>query len=411
MRKINTRNFHVATRGTPRAFNRQILLNLIREHQPISRAELARRMEIRRSSVTTFVRELVASGAIYEKGTAPVVRGRRPTLLFLKTRGKNAIAVDVRTDFTSISLADISGRILASERFPTPEKPEQLLEEIGARAGVLTSQSPDGTVCEGLGIVVPGMIDRRTGRVIYAPRLGWRDVDLRDPLEAIVGMKVYLESAPIACALARLWLAPEQTRGVNSFAYVSISDGIGMGLVVDGEVLRGDSHTAGELGHVSLDPRGPICVCGKRGCWEALAGNGATIAEYTRRVSGTKGKAVGAVKRDRGVERIGVDEIVRRAKGGEPAAVATLRQTGKRIGIGLAAMVSAFNPGRIFIGGEVTAAWELLEPQIRKALEEGTLTTATRATQVVPDGNPAEYRLLGAVSLVAARNYVAPKLG
>src|SRR5699024_4550838 len=109
--------------------------------------------------------------------------------------------------------------------------------------------SPDGSVdgaeqgggsrgaCHGVGLVVPGMVDRRTGRILYAPRLRWRDVDLREALSARVGLPVYVESAPIACALARLWLSPEDTATVRSFAYVSVSDGVSVGLVLNGETL------------------------------------------------------------------------------------------------------------------------------------------------------------------------------
>ena len=227
-----------------------------------------------------------------------------------------------------------------------------------------------------------------------------------------MGLKVRVESAPIACALARLWLSPEQAN-VRSFAYVSISEGVGVGLVLKGEVVRGQAHTAGEFGHVSLDPNGPECVCGQRGCWEALAGNAATVARYTDTVRAERARANGArrsvILRD-GVTPT-VEEVIHRAGAGELAAVAALTETGRQIGRGLAAVVSAFNPGRIFVGGEVTAAWELIGGPIRSALVAGTLTDAARETPVIPDRNPAEYRLLGAVALIAAPTFAAPKVG
>ena len=113
--------------------------------------------------------------------------------------------------------------------------------------------------------------------------------DLRDVLAKHVGIPVFVESAPIACPLARLWSPAGHSRSVNNFAYVSVSDGVGVGIVVSGEVLRGEAHTAGEFGHVSLDPQGPLCACGKRGCWEAFACNSATSRRYVFEVSGAKG--------------------------------------------------------------------------------------------------------------------------
>jgi predicted NBD/HSP70 family sugar kinase len=256
------------------------------------------------------------------------------------------------------------------------------------------------------------MVDRKTGRLIYAPRLGWRDVDLRSAVAQRVGMKVYIESAPIACALARLWLDPDATRTVNSFAYVSVSDGIGVGLVFNGEMLRGEAHTAGEFGHVSLDSSGPKCVCGKQGCWEALACNAATVDRYIAHLTGVEESGRSATRRpSRGAIRPGIDEVVRRARGGEAAAVSALVETGRHIGKGLALVVNAFNPGKIYIGGEITAVWELLEEPIRDAIAAGTITERARATSIVPDIAPAEYRLRGAVALVTAPGYAALAVG
>src|SRR4051812_53078 len=181
MRKINTRNFRLATRSTPRDVNRRIVLNLIREYQPISRAELARRMKVRRGTLTPLVRELVESGAIFEKGTAATARGRRPTMLCVRTRGRYVIAADIRWGHSAIALSDVAGRMLARETFATPESPEELVNMLGDQvSNLLRIHVPHGKdACQGLGLVLPGMVDRKTGRLIYAPRLGWRDIDLR----------------------------------------------------------------------------------------------------------------------------------------------------------------------------------------------------------------------------------------
>ena len=408
MRKINTRSFRVATRGTYREINRTIVLNLIREHQPISRAELARRMKVGRASLTLIVRELLDSSEVIESGTAVAARGRRPTLLRIQTSGRLAIAVDVRPTLTSLVLADFGGTVLKRDAFPTPARPDDLARELGIRVNTLLEEAAatigGGAKCLGIGVVVPGMVDRRGGRVLYAPRLGWRDVDLRDALAKHVAIPVIVESAPIACAFARLWSLTGDTRAVNNFAYVSVSDGVGVGIVVSGEVLRGEAHTAGEFGHVSFDPHGPLCACGKRGCWEAFACNSATSMRYVAEVSGAQGGA-------RRGPLPSIEEIVRRAKRGERAAAVTLAATGREIGRGLAAVVSAINPKRIYVAGEVTAAWDLLEGPLREALVEGTLTTAARETPVIPDRAPGEYRLSGAIALVAAPNYAAPRVG
>jgi predicted NBD/HSP70 family sugar kinase len=412
MRKINTRNYRLATRATPREVNRRIVLNLIREHQPISRAELARRMNVRRAALTAIVRDLIAAGDVQETGRAVSVRGRRPTMLRVRTSGRHAVAVDVRPGKTSIALADFGGGVLDRRSFETPSEPAGLARAIVVHVEEILKghETIDGdpATCRGIGIAVPGMVDRRSGQILYAPRLGWRDVQLRDAVREHLDVPVSVESAPIACALARLWLMTGEPRSVNNFAYVSVSDGVGVGMVVAGEVLRGEHHAAGELGHVSLDPNGPRCACGRRGCWEAFACNSATIARYVDEVAGPQRSGGERSRRDGWPD---IEEIIRRAKIGEQAAVTALTETGRQIGRGLAAVVSAYNPKRVYVGGEVTAAWDLVEEPLRAALAENTLTEAARATPIYPDSNPAEYRLMGAVALVAAPTFAALRVG
>lgn len=405
MRKINTRHFRLATRQTQRDVNQLIALNLIREFGPISRAELARRMELRRGSMTAIVRALLARKLVEELPAETVVRGRRPLLLSIRVTGRLIAAADVRPVSTFLALADKSGRVVARAAVDTPRDPAELPQAIarGLRALASDGGAPAGRLADrifGLGVVVPGMIDRDAGRLLYSPRLGWRDVELRDPIARLIGVRTHLESAPIACALARLWLSPEQTRTADSFAYVHVSDGIGVGLVLNGEAVRGETHSAGEFGHVVLDPTGPACVCGKHGCWEALASNSATIARFA---AGDAGQEDGAP--------VGIYDVVRGAKDGDAAAVRALEETGAHIGRGLALVVSAFNPGLVYLGGEVTAAWELLEAPIRAALERDGIMDAARRTPVIPDGKPGEQRLRGAAALVSMPAYAALAVG
>jgi predicted NBD/HSP70 family sugar kinase len=353
----------------------------------------------------------------------------------MRTHGRLALAVDVRPERTTVALADFGGAVLAQDGFSTPETPEELIDALvntighlrpAATAGYKPGFGADDMVdeCYGVGLVVPGMVDRRSGRLLYAPRLRWRDVELRETLGARLALPVHVESAPIACGLARLWLFPEETASVRSFAYASISDGVGVGLVTNGEVIRGESQTAGEFGHISIDSHGPLCVCGKRGCWEAFVGNGATVQRYVDRAmrrkaaerAASEGRGEPAADADaNGVgdwtRPLTIDDVIRRAKRGEEEAISAITETGWYLGQGLASVVNAMNPGRIYVGGEITAAWSLLDGPLRQALADGTLTDAARSTPVVPDRRPAEYRLLGAIALVAAPTFAAPRVG
>ena len=280
MRKINTRDFHIATRTTSRDINRHIALNLIREHQPISRADLARRINMTRGVVSVLVQELMAQGLIYEGATGEAARGRKPTFLHIRTHDRLVVAVDVRFTKTYLMLCDFSGRELAIETYDTVFSIPEFIKDLAVRVRrLLKRQQPEFT-CEGIGLVVPGMVDPRTGKILNAPALGWRSVDIRTKLAAATGLTVHIENSGRASALAQLWLQRGETTGGHNFVYISVSDGVGVGVVVNGELLRGRDHIAGEFGHMPLNLDGPRCMCGANGCWEAYTSNLATLSRY-----------------------------------------------------------------------------------------------------------------------------------
>src|SRR5205085_2881276 len=324
MRKINTRDFHIATRTTSREINRRIALNLIREHQPISRADLARRMSVTRGVVSVLVHELIEQGLIYEGATGEAARGRKPTFLHIRTQDRLAIAVDIRFSKTYLMLCDFSGRQLALEIYDTIFTIPQFVKDLAARVRrMLKTQGANGS-CEGIGVVVPGMVDHRTGRILNAPTLGWREVDVRDQLAAATGLPVQIENSGRACAQAQLWLEREEAAGTQSFIYISVSDGVGVGMVVNGELVRGHDHIAGEFGHIPLSLDGPRCMCGATGCWEAYISNLATLSRY---FGSNSSKLSPNGLRHTEQNSFTVLDLVARARGGDAKAVAAIQAT------------------------------------------------------------------------------------
>lgn len=405
MRKIDTRRFVRATRSTPRDINRQIILNLVREHQPISRADLARRMDIGRGMITSLVDELLGEESIYEGATVDAPRGRKPKMLYVRTRDRLVLGIDVRFSVTYLMLSDFTGTPIAMERFETMTDPEQLVAELARRAAALIRTHQSAGRCEGIGLVVPGMTDQRTGRVLFAPQLGWRDVPIRDALAAATGLPVQIENAPIACALAHMWLGQRGTDAPSDFVYVTVSDGVGAGIVVNGEVVRGSAQTAGEFGHVPLSIDGPRCLCGATGCLEAYTSNLATLSRYL----GHELSATGTRKllQESGVT---IMDVIARARAGEERAKQALQETARYLGVGIASIINALNPQQIFVGGEIAAAWSDIEPIIREAIVSRVLTAAGAATPIIPEPASDHPRLRGAAALVAAPIYAAPQL-
>jgi len=405
VRKINTRSFVRATRATPREINRQIVLNLVREHQPISRADLARRLDVGRGMVTSLVGQLIKEGVLYEGATIDAPRGRRPKMLHLRTRDRLVAAVDVRFSRTFVMLADFSGNPIAVESFETVNVPADLVAEIAKRiSGLLTRHAANGR-CEGIGVAVPGMVEHQTGRVLNAPQLGWRDVDIRDALARATSLPVQIENAPVACALAHMWLGARGGDATGDFAYVTISDGVGVGAVINGDVVRGHDNTAGEFGHVALSFDGPPCFCGARGCFEAYASNIATLSRYLGEE--LTPAAIRGVLHSTGLT---VSEVIARARAGDHRAISAIDATGRYLGAGLSMVIAALNPSQIFLGGEITEAWDRIEPIVRKIITERALTPAAAATPIYPDPPTSFPRLRGATALVTAPMFAAPRV-
>ncbi len=247
----------VATRGTTREINRRIALNLIRTNQPISRADLARLMGTRRGAVSLLVNELINDGSVFEGATGEAKRGRKPTFLYIDSRRRCVVAVDIRPTRTFVMLTDLMGKQLASvTSFPTERDPKRFVSGLVKRIRSLLKEHEDLGRCQGVGVVVPGMVESGSGRVLLAPNLGWRDVLLRDPLAAGLGLPVQIENSGKACALAQLW-ATRDAKAPSNFVYITVSDGLGVGIVLGGEVVRGQHNIAGEFGHVPLNVDGP----------------------------------------------------------------------------------------------------------------------------------------------------------
>src|SRR5215510_3439311 len=403
MRRINPQKFRIATRGTSREINRQIALNLIRTHQPMSRADLARMMGLRRGAVSLIVNQLLAERLIFEGLTGETRRGRKPTFLYIESRGRSIIAVDIRATRTYIQVTDRLCRSLVGPvSFPTNRTPKKLVAQLSERIKQVLVDHKELGDCEGIGVAVPGMIDLHTNRVLNAPTLGWHDVDISGPVAAAAGLPVHIENSAKACAFGQAWSARGDAVALSDLAFVTVSDGVGVGVIVGGEVLRGKHNIAGEFGHVPLTLDGPRCSCGSAGCWEAYVSNLATLSRYFGRNLNENGPLPAEIA------AFTIDDLIARARAGDPKAVATLQSTARYLGLGLATLVNTIDPGRIYIGGEITAAWDMLEETVRSALAERALTPAARKADIRVVSTLEYPRLRGAAALVAVPAFAAP---
>ena len=232
MRKINPGDFKLATRGTSRGINKQIALTLIRTHQPVSRADLARLMDTNRANITFLINELLEKKLVREGAQGnQKVRGRKPTFLYLNSNKSLAVAVDVRASRTFIMITDSIGKQIGEiVNFPTALDPDKFVESLGLQVRKALSEiAPDATV-DGMGFVIPGMVDHNSGIVLHAPALKWRNVNLLAPLQKEFGaIDIHLENSGKACALSQIWTTHSDGSALNDIVFVSVSDGVGVG--------------------------------------------------------------------------------------------------------------------------------------------------------------------------------------
>lgn len=401
MRRISPTAFRIAHRGTSREINRQIALNLVRSRQPISRAELARLMGVRRGAVSRLVQDLLETKQVFEGAKGDSKRGRKPQYLFIETRQRCAIAVDISASRTLVQVTDTLGRpLLGVEELPTPEQPEEVVPQLARCIEQMLQAHPELGDCLGVGVAVAGLVDTAHGHLRLAPTLGWGEVDFRGPLEQALGLPVVVENSVKACVLAQVWALRGHTAGDGPLAFVNASDGVGVGIALDGQLLRGAHNGAGEFGHVPLSIDGPRCACGQHGCWEAYVSVGATVARYLG--TDPSWPATGRAG------PVTVATIVERARAGDARAADALGETGRYLGLGLATIIKAVEPARIYMSGEITEGWELVLPSVREAMHARALIPEAANCEIVLVPLGEHPRLRGAAALVTSPAFAAP---
>lgn len=400
VRKIDLNNIRVASSETARDINRRIVLNLVRKHQPISRAGLARRSGLQRSTVSAITEQLIAERWVIEGAVGSLPRGRKPTFLHLNADRAGIIGVDVRPGTTTLAVASMDSRFSAHESMTTGGDPQEFITRLIRRISDLMRSHPRSSY-EGIGISLPGRVDRASGRLAFAPALGWIGLDLKSPIERATGLPVELENAANACALAELW-SGQHTEGVRNLVVVSVSEGIGVGLIMNGQLVQGSTGMAGEFGHVTLAPDGPPCRCGNRGCWEALASNSAAARYYAQTTSVRKG-AIGSKS---ATAQLAFEDILRLVDQRDPRACGALDLMARYLGEGIAMLITGLAPDVLVVVGEVTRAWDRVGPIVAGVVQQRVLTHAdSRILVTNPEAQP---RLRGAIALVLQNHFGSP---
>ena len=399
MRRIDLKKARAARSRTIRDINRQIVLNYVRDHDSISRAQIARSSSLQRSTISTIVEELKTAGLIEEIGEGESTGGRRPTMLRLRTAGAMAIGVDVTPSGTTVATSDLAGRVIERACVPNESDPARMIERVAGQVREFARHAAPGQY-EGVGVSLPGLIDPDNGRAVYIPWFKWRDWPVAEELRRATGLDVIIDNDANAAALAALWFGRPEVSQARDFIMVLVAEGIGTGIVFDGQIYRGERGAAGEFGHMVVGEHGPVaCSCGNRDCWEAYASGRAAVARYLKATGRADGDAYGSPGPT-------LAEVVDRALAGEEAARTALSETAHYLGIGISNLIVGLSPETVVVGGPISRAW----PLVAAALVEPVNRSVRRglpSAQIVPSVLGDQPTLMGAISLVLARKFAS----
>ena len=392
MRRIDLKNVSVARSNTIRDINRQIVLNYVREKGPISRADIAKETDLQRSTVSHIVKELTDFNLIKEiYGESS--GGRPPALLTLRSARPVAIGIDLGTVKTTVGCCDLTGRIIEKDEFDSDPDEVRTTERIISSVQGMMQKHPG--LIESIGVSMPALIDPTKKHVLFSPHFTWRDPQIIERLEEATRIPVIAENDANAAALAELWFGRLAIPDVRDFIMVFVENGIGTGIVFDGQIYRGKSGVAGEFGHMRIGTDAPTaCANGSRECWEAFASERAALARYALIVGESKAATVSFA------------DLIDLAFENDPIALKVLKETAYYIGLGLGNLIQGLSPEAILVGGTISRAWSLVGNDVIAATDSVVCQGMT-GTRILPSTMGANSALMGAFSLILADKFAS----
>jgi glucokinase-like ROK family protein len=371
------------------------VLRLVWQEREISRAEIARRRGLSRSTVSLIVEELLGLGLLREVGAGESRGGRRPIVLQFDDGAAVVLGVDLGATHVAVALTDLRGRVLAWEHrmHPVRDDPEgalALVTELAERC--LAGWGGSRRRLLGAGVAVPSPIDpARPDELNSVVLPAWRGVAVGKALRKRFRVPVLVDNDANLGALAERWWGAG--RGVDDFVYVKLATGIGSGFLVDGRIYRGASGFAGEIGHVSIDPNGERCACGLRGCLVTLVGAPALLRRARALLAEFPSSALAGREFD-----IAVLEDA--ALAGDPLALQVVGEAGRHLGVVIAGLLNVLNPARVIIGGGLARLGELLLEPLRQVVRSRTFVSSMEASSIVASELGARAVAVGAATLL-----------
>ena len=387
-----------------RALNRAKIIDIIRTAGMISRVDIARTSAYSKASVTGLTADLIKEGLIIEKESGKYEGGRRPMLLALNPEGAYVVGVNLSISKLSAVIVNLAADVIASHVMPLEPRhyePDELADRIAAAVMACIWEADFAKHrISGVGIGLPGLVDATSGTIRFLPNYGWVNVDLRDRVQAKLNHPCFIDNSSNTLAIAEQWFG--EGKGVDDFLVVTIENGVGLGMVINGRLYRGWDGTAGEFGHMTIIPDGPVCRCGNSGCVEAYAGNISILRDA--RKAAQEGHWTPPDSK-----QITYEQVLAAARGGNTTLQKMFATAGMVLGTGIAHLATLFNPAKIIITGKGVKAGKLMFDPMKEALHAGRPTRFGQlTTQIVIQRWSAQDWARGAGTLVLLELFKSP---
>lgn len=383
-----------------KSLNKSIILNIIRLHGPISRAEIAKLTKLTPPTVTNIVGELLESKLVVESDLGESTGGRKPIMLRINSSAFYVIGVDAGAKRVKAVTATLDGNVVQQviEKYPSILTVEAFLAAVKSAVVKVkeATKAPSGAFL-GIGVGMHGLVDPNKGLSIFAPHLNLHDIPIKSFLEKELNLPVEVDNDVRALALAESWFG--QGQGIADFIVVNVGTGVGAGIILDHQLYHGTSFTAGEMGHTTIDVNGPKCSCGNYGCVEALTA-GPAIARRVQQAIRLGKKSVLEEMVNGNLEEVTGELVYRAAQQGDPVAIEVLADTGRFLGIGIANLINTLNPTRIILTGGVSRAGGFVLNSLKETVRTRALSAPAKAVSIVISELGANATAIGAVTLL-----------